>query len=256
MMSTKTEEATPSRKLKRKRDEFYEGGVSPQKKLHTFPVQPTAPSLEAQEQSTSSRRCGREFFDTPCEQLARNLLGCALIREAAGQRCWGRIVETEAYLGGPDKAAHSYNGKRTERNEAMYMPPGTAYVYSIYGMHCCFNISSRGGGAAVLIRALEPLGGVAGMTERRKGVKKERDLCNGPAKLCKAMGIDKKSNKIDLLTSDVLWVELPEEGACSDGDLDVVESGRIGVDYAEEWADKPLRFHVKDCPFVSKTGKK
>ena len=111
------EEDTPSRKLKRKRDEFYEGEASPKKKLHTPSIQPQPTG------GGSRRRCGKEFFDTPCEQLARDLLGCALYREVEGQRCWGQIVETEAYLGGLDKAAHSYDGKRTERNEAMYMPP-------------------------------------------------------------------------------------------------------------------------------------
>ncbi len=158
-------------------------------------------------------------------------------------------METEAYLGGDDRAAHSYNGKRTERNEAMYMPPGTSYVYSIYGMHRCFNISSRGEGAAVLIRALEPLGGVARMTERRKNVKR-KDLCNGPAKLCQAMKIDKSLDKEDLVSCEQLWVELPEEGVVVG---DVCESGRIGVGYAgEEWANKPLRFYINQSMFISK----
>ena len=159
-------------------------------------------------------------------------------------------METEAYLGGEDKAAHSYNGKRTQRNEAMYMPPGTAYVYSIYGMHHCFNVSSRGSGAAVLIRALEPLGGLETMRERRKGAKKERDFCSGPAKLCQALSINKTCDKLDLASSDELWVELLEE-AVPWGE--VAESGRIGVQYAgTEWAEKLLRFYFKDCPHVSK----
>lgn len=194
-------------------------------------------------------KCGAAFYDSPCEELARSLLGCVLFRIFNGQTCWGRIVETEAYLGGEDKAAHSYDGKRTKRNEAMYMGPGTAYVYSIYGMHHCFNISSRGDGAAVLIRALEPLGGVTVMRGRRKGIMKEKDLCNGPAKLCKALNIGKDCDRMDLVTSPVLWVEYPD-GAWSCGE--VVESGRIGVQYAEEWADKPLRFYLKDCLYVSK----
>ena len=108
----------------------------------------------------------------------------------------GRIVETEAYLGGDDKASHSYNGRRTDRNEAMYMKPGTCYVYSIYGVHCCVNISSLGEGAAVLVRALEPTAGEGLMKKRRKSAKKSRDqaLCNGPSKLCQALDITRRSS--------------------------------------------------------------
>ena len=249
---------TPCRKLKRMSDEFYKehtpGDRLKRKKLNT-PSPRTSntrckpPSPTPSPPGTDSR-CGLTFFDCPCEQLARNLLGCVLFRaQEDGGRSWGRVVETEAYLGGEDKASHSYNGKRTERNEAMYMSPGTAYVYSIYGVHRCFNVSSRGGGAAVLIRALEPLGGVAAMFERRKSAK-ERDLCNGPAKLCRALGIDKTCNKTDLISSQDLWVELGgEAGPWSE----VVESGRVGVEYAgAEWAGKPLRFYYKDCPYVSR----
>lgn len=200
-----------------------------------------------------SLRCDRSFFDVDCETLAQDLLGCVLVRRSSsGGReieFRGRIVETEAYLGKEDKAAHSFEGKRTERNSAMFMQPGTAYVYSIYGMHCCFNISSHGEGAAVLVRALEPVLGMEGMRERRKAAKKDKDLCNGPAKLCQAMDIDKSFNKINLVSSDTLWVEpcgSPIEA------VDVVKSGRVGVDYAGEWAEMPLRFYIKANSCVSK----
>ena len=163
----------------------------------------------------------------------------------------GKIVETEAYLGGEDKAAHSYNGKKTERNTAMFMQPGTAYVYSIYGMHCCFNISSDGDGAAVLVRAVEPLEGMELMREKRKAAKKDKDLCSGPAKLCQAMDIDKTCNKLDLVSCDSLWVE-PRATTTPLNDADIVKSARIGVDYAEEWSKKPLRFHIKGNSCVSK----
>lgn len=200
----------------------------------------------------SGTRCDRAFFSVDCETLANRLLGCTLARKLpTGVVCRAKIVETEAYLGGEDKAAHSYNGKKTERNTAMFMQPGTAYVYSIYGMHCCFNISSDGEGAAVLIRALEPLVAVASMRERRKAAKKDRDLCSGPAKLCQAMEIDKSYNRADLVSCDTLWVE-PRCEATPLSDADVVESARIGVDYAEEWARKPLRFYIKGNPCVSK----
>ena len=168
-------------------------------------------------------RCGREFFDRPCEELAVALLGCELVcRGESGEECRGEVVETEAYLGGEDKAAHSYKGRRTAANEAMFMvsesrrgrerarerqrerekerkgvlasdfqPPGTAYVYTIYGVHHCFNISSRGPGAAVLVRALQPTGGQRVMQVRRGG-RGERELCRGPGKLCQALAITKQ----------------------------------------------------------------
>lgn len=92
----------------------------------------------------SNNRLEFSFFDRPCKDLAAALLGQTVVAMVDGQRVAGKIVETEAYLGLEDKAAHSYNGKRTSRNEAMFMAPGTAYVYNIYGMYCCLNISSQG----------------------------------------------------------------------------------------------------------------
>ena len=171
---------------------------------------------------------------------------------ANGCVCKGRIVETEAYLGGDDKASHSYNGRRTERNEAMYMEPGTCYVYSIYGMYCCINVSSRGDGAAVLIRALEPLEGMADMYTRRKSAKKDKELCNGPSKLCQALNIDKSCDKVDMKTSGTVWLEQQEEDGYQLINDDIVIRSRIGVDYAEEWAKSPLRFYIKDNNCVSK----
>ena len=240
---------TASRKLKRKLEDLDGDRLTVSNGCKKTRKPPSPPTSQQQLGREERSRCDASFFDSPCKELAKSLLGCALFRVSNGQTCWGRIVETEAYLGGEDKAAHSYDGKRTERNEAMYMPPGTAYVYSIYGMHHCFNVSSRGDGAAVLIRALEPLGGVTSLRERRRGSKK-KDLCNGPAKLCQALGVGKDCNRFDLTTSPVLWVEHPER-AWSCGE--VVESGRIGVQYAGEWADKPLRFYLKNCPYVSKS---
>ena len=160
-------------------------------------------------------------------------------------------METEAYLGCEDKAAHSYNGKRTPKNEAMYMPPGTCYVYSIYGIHCCMNISSQGEGAAVLIRALEPLEGVEFMKKRRTKCKKDFELCRGPAKLCQALDIGKDHNKVDMCVSMEIWVE-------SDGFIvsEMISCPRVGIDYAEEWINKPLRFYVKENKCVSKLEKR
>ncbi|RUS81070.1 hypothetical protein EGW08_011156 [Elysia chlorotica] len=218
-------------------------------------------SVSAQDQSpmesqTASReesvRLQTKFFDVPCAQLAIDLLGKKLVRKSDSQMISGMIVETEAYLGLEDKAAHSYQGKRTERNEAMFMPPGTAYVYNIYGMYCCFNISSAGEGCAVLLRALEPLEGLEEMHEMRKKSPnkklKDKDLTNGPAKLCQALKINKdKFNKIDLTSSDELWLEngedIPQER--------IVQCPRIHIGYAEEWVEKPLRFYIKENPCVS-----
>ncbi|KAF8773469.1 DNA-3-methyladenine glycosylase like protein [Argiope bruennichi] len=175
----------------------------------------------------------------------------------------GKIVETECYLGTFDVASHSYMGKRTERNEAMFLEPGTAYVYSIYGMYFCFNISSQGEGSAVLIRAIEPLENIHIMKDFRltnrknsdlkpKTVMKDKELCNGPSKLCLAFQITKSFNKIDLCTSEDLWLE----DGLSIPDCDIIACKRIGIESAgEEWANKPLRFYVKDCTWVSVRNK-
>ena len=186
----------------------------------------------------------------PCETLAKKLLGFTICHRSGrgegggrgeeGVVCRGRIVETEAYLGGGDKASHSYNGRRTERNEAMYMKPGTCYVYSIYGMYCCVNISSQGEGAAVLIRALEPLEGVGDMYTRRKSAKRDKDLCNGPSKLCQAMDISKSCDRVDMAMSEEVWLETDDY--CVG---EIVVRSRVGVAYAEEWAESPLRYYIE-----------
>lgn len=110
-----------------------------------------------------------DSYNVPCYELANILLGKLLVRKFDGNILKGRIVETECYLGGEDKASHSYNGKQTPRNEPMFMPPGTAYVYLTYGMYHCFNISAAEPGAAVLIRALEPIEGLDCMRTLRTG---------------------------------------------------------------------------------------
>lgn len=114
-------------------------------------------------------RFTEEFYNIPCYELANTLLGKVLVRKFEGNIVKGRIVETECYLGGEDKASHSYNGRQTPRNEPMFMPPGTSYVYMTYGMYHCFNISAAEPGAAVLIRALEPLEGLDFMRQLRNG---------------------------------------------------------------------------------------
>ncbi|KAL3876851.1 hypothetical protein ACJMK2_034636 [Sinanodonta woodiana] len=210
------------------------------------------------EEISASHMSGRlsfAFFNRPCEELAKALLGKKLVRMIDDKRVSGRIVETEAYLGTVDKAAHSYKGKRTDRNAAMFMPPGTAYVYNIYGMYCCMNISSQGEGAAVLLRALEPVEGLETMDSLRacgritSVLKKNgKGLCNGPSKLCQALGIKKDTiNKVDLTVSKDIWLE---EGEAVE-DKSILKCKRININYAEEWVDKPLRFYIQENPFVS-----
>ncbi|GFU72894.1 DNA-3-methyladenine glycosylase [Trichonephila clavipes] len=201
----------------------------------------------------------KSFYEQPCIGLAKSLLGKILVRKLeSGEILRGRIVEAECYLGTVDKASHSYMGKRTERNQAMFLHPGTAYVYTIYGMYFCFNISSLEEGSAVLIRALEPLQNASIMCKFRSvkrknpSVLKEKDLCSGPSKLCQALKIDKQLNKIDLCTSKVLWLEDGERIPL----CDIVECKRIGIDSAgEEWANKPLRFYIGNCIWVSVRNK-
>ena len=127
------------------------------------------------------------------------------------------------------------------------MSPGTCYLYSIYGMYCCVNVSSQGDGAAVLIRALEPLEGIEDMYGRRKSAKKDTELCNGPSKLCQAMDIRKSCDKVAMTTSEEVWLERDDYQV-----EDIVVRSRIGVDYAKEWAGSSLRFYVKDNKCVSK----
>lgn len=240
-----------SERLKRKREQFcIEDKLKRHKESSEAPIGtcilPAAPENNSRD-LPHPVRCTRDFYTRPCVDLARALLGCVLVKCNEGKVCKGIIVETEAYLGGEDKAAHSFAGKKTERNAAMFMAPGTAYVYSVYGMHHCFNVSSDGDGAAVLIRALEPYEGMEEMAARRKGAKKKtRELCNGPAKLCEALGIDKSSDKLDLVSSPTLWVEGGSEVK------EITLARRVGVEYAEEWADKPLRFYISGNACVSK----
>eukprot|EP00105_Crassostrea_gigas_P018830 XP_011437056.1 PREDICTED: uncharacterized protein LOC105335077 isoform X1 [Crassostrea gigas] len=200
-------------------------------------------------------RLVKSFYKQDCESLAKALLGKVLVRycKDTGERLSGLIVETEAYLGGEDKGAHSFNGKRTNKNEAMFMEPGTCYVYNIYGMYCCMNISSEGEGAAVLLRGIDPVDGIDHMQKiRSQKTLKEKDLCNGPSKLCQALKISKdKFNKVDMSSSDEIWLE---DGEDLPG-TNIVTGARINIDYAEEWAQKPLRFYILGNKSVSKRDK-
>ncbi|MBO7393619.1 MAG: DNA-3-methyladenine glycosylase [Abditibacteriota bacterium] len=186
-----------------------------------------------------------DFYKQPAEAAAKALLGKVLVTSAGEGVTKGIIVETEAYIGPEDMAAHTAGGRRTARNEAMYRPGGCVYVYTIYGMHTCFNVVTgpEDSGQAVLVRALEPLEGMELMRKRR-GVSDIKNLASGPGKLCAAMGID-KSFYGESLTGNRIRIE--DAGASPE----IIASKRINVDYAGEWADKLLRFTIKDSPFVS-----
>ncbi|CAH1737706.1 unnamed protein product [Aphis gossypii] len=207
------------------------------------------------------KRLDAQFYETPCEEMAMSLLGKILVRRLDDNTILrGRIVETESYLGHDDAASQSFKGKITPRNEPMFMKPGTAYVYFTYGMYHCFNISSKGDGAAVLLRAIEPLDNLDTMTslrkQYRKGPKSQmkiKDLCNGPAKLCISFAIDIKScNKQDLTSWDGMWVEEDENSKLIDT---IVCSPRIGIKCEKKWQDKFLRYYIRDNPCVSKIEK-
>lgn len=197
----------------------------------------------------------RVFFATDAGSLARALLGRVLVRTLDdGTRLAGQIVETEAYLGPEDAAAHSKGGRRTARNEAMYARAGTCYVFFTYGVHHCVNIvcEREGHPAAVLIRALEPTEGLERMLAHRQSRSKAplraRDLCSGPGKLCQAMGITLAQNGLDLCApGSGLHVEAGE----AIEDSGVVRTTRIGVDYAGAWAAAELRWYVRGSAHVS-----
>ena len=196
----------------------------------------------------------REFFlreDTT--EIARDLLGKTLVVPGGnGERVSGRIVETEAYLGIEDRAAHSYGGRRTARTEIAYGPGGYSYVFFVYGMYFQFNVVTGPVETphVVLIRALEPVEGVEVM-RRRRGRSKDTELTSGPGKLCIAFGIDKSFYGEDL-TGTKIWLEDAQAAVPAE-----IGSGpRVGIDYAEEYADKPWRFWLKGNPFVSKVPKK
>ena len=202
------------------------------------------------------------FFAQTTLIVARALLGQRLVRELDDQRLSGLIVETEAYIGPNDSASHASKG-RTPRTEVMFGPPGRTYVYFVYGMHHMLNIVTEAEGfpAAVLIRAIEPVEGVAVMqvnrhtltptTCPRQGVsQKEREmLTNGPARLCQAFQIDRSLNNWDVSLGEKLWLEPGD----SIPDAAVATGPRIGVNYAHP-TDRaaPWRFWIRDSRFVSK----
>ena len=198
------------------------------------------------------------FFDRDTVHVARTLVGKYLIRQYDGVTLCARITETEAYVGRMDKACHAYNYRKTERTKTLYAPPGTAYVYLIYGMHCCLNFVTERPGepAAVLIRGLSPRHNQDIIAENRFHCKysdmtayQKKNFLNGPGKVCAGMNIDRSLNGLPYGSNELFICETPAElGLPILPDdlepLDVKTGKRIGIDYAEEAVDFPWCFYL------------
>lgn len=198
----------------------------------------------------------RYFYARDALSVAKGLLGKLIIRRVDGQELSAIIVETEAYMGTDDKAAHFFGGRRTPRVEVLYGEPGFSYVFFIYGMHHCFNVVTGGKGdpQAVLIRAVEPVSGLERMARNRfkkpyaqLGRKQQLQLTNGPGKLCHALEIDRACNGLDLC-GDELFIEDRKSA-----DFEITTSKRIGIDYAEEARELPWRMYITGNRYVSIT---
>jgi DNA-3-methyladenine glycosylase len=189
---------------------------------------------------------GPEFYSRLTLEVAPELVGATLFVEQAGVACSGRIVEVEAYLGQDDPASHAAAGP-TPRSAIMFGPPGVAYVYFIYGVHHCLNFvtEQEGSAGAVLVRALEPLAGLEIMSDRRGGVE-DRDLCNGPGKLCQALEVDRRWNGVSLDGQGErrIWVE-----AATGHRPQVERSTRIGIN---KGVAAPYRFTAAGSRFLSR----
>jgi DNA-3-methyladenine glycosylase len=190
------------------------------------------------------RRLARSFYQRPTLAVVRDVLGARLVRvERGGLRSSGLIIEAEAYIGPDDLGCHARAG-RTARNASMWGPAGHAYVYFTYGMHWCLNIVTESDGfpAAVLLRALLPTEGLSRM-RRRRGAAGENDLTGGPARLCQALGIDRRFDSHDLCAPHAT---LFLESGLRFADEDVTTSPRIGLDgVPEPWRSEPWRFLVR-----------
>jgi DNA-3-methyladenine glycosylase len=186
------------------------------------------------------------FYDRDTEIVSRELLGAVLECTTAEGVTRGRIVETEAYLGPHDPACHAVAGL-TSRTQHLFGPPAMSYVYLIYGMYWCFNAVTResGHGSAVLVRAVEPMDGIELMRRRRPKVRRDRDLTNGPGKLCLAMGIVGGMSGRSLRDGPIV---IRKGNQVPDADVDVTP--RIGITRAAEW---PLRYLVRGSEYVSST---
>ena len=188
----------------------------------------------------------RDFYDRDTLTVARELLGCYLVREWEGKKLAVRITETEAYIGRMDKACHAYQYKRTPRTETLFSKPGVSYVYLIYGMYHCLNFVTEpeGTAAAVLLRGVEAVSGAGLMAYNRFGrgyeqltADQRKNFLNGPGKVCRALALTRTHNGLDLTAGGELFLCA---GEAPTGEIHVGK--RIGIDYAEEAVDFPWRF--------------
>lgn len=191
----------------------------------------------------------RSFYLHDTVSVARSLLGCVLWRKIGSSEVAARIVETEAYLGANDPAAHSRRGLRTPRVESMYLEGGHAYVYFTYGMHFCLNVVTQEAdqAEAVLIRAAQPLKGIEIMEINRPKAKREYDLLSGPGKLCMALQIDRDLDG-EPLDGKKLWLA---PGETETAEADIMVTPRIGIDGSGDAAHWPLRFFLGGNRYVS-----
>ncbi len=200
----------------------------------------------------------QEFFNRDTVEAARALVGKYLVRRYGGVTLAARITETEAYVGRMDKACHAYNYRKTERTKTLYAPPGTAYVYLIYGMHCCLNFVTEPEGepAAVLIRGLSPRHNQDIIAENRFHCKcgemtayQKKNFLNGPGKVCAGMNIGRALNGLPYGSQELFICERLEDAGLpalpeDNGTLNIKVGKRIGIDYAEEAIDFPWRFYI------------
>ena len=191
------------------------------------------------------------FFKRTAEEVASDLLGRFVVRNLEAERLVLRIVEVEAYLGARDRASHAWRDRRTERNKSLFEDGGVAYVYFIYGMHYCLNVVTgrRGNGDAVLLRAGEPVAGEVTMLQHRRWKRSPRpgDLAGGPGKLCQALKVDREFDGSPLSRGALRITEGEPPPLES-----VVAGPRIGIAYAGEAADWPLRFAIHGNRHVSR----
>ncbi len=196
------------------------------------------------------KKLPRKFYTRDVHTVAKELLGKFLVRKIGRKHLIGKIVEVEAYDGSVDKAAHTYGGK-TKRNEVMFNEGGFLYVYFTYGMHFCSNVvtGKLNEGKAVLLRAIEPLGGLDKMALNRFGKKdistmELKNLTNGPAKICQAFGIVRSENGTDLAGNEIFILDSSKLS-----ENKIASSTRIGI---KKSVDLPWRYYIKNNSFLSR----
>ncbi|MBO3444338.1 DNA-3-methyladenine glycosylase [Clostridium sp. CCUG 7971] len=204
-----------------------------------------------------------DFFRKDGISVAKNILGKYLIREYDNKKIVTKIVETEGYMGINDKAAHVYKDKKTDRTKPLYLDGGHIYVYLIYGMYYCLNLSANVENIpeCVLIRAVEPINGLEDIAYNRFGKSYEnlsnyqkKNITNGPGKLCMALNINKELNSRSILDSGLYISDFYYDGnkkIYSDNEFEIETSKRINIDYAEEAKDYLWRFYIKNNKYVS-----